>query len=86
VNPQPGRLRYVAQGSSPAGSGSVPLPLLAMSRCTHEKPGDQDQDYDQDQEPENSTEIFLNVFLEGCPKKSKGSKPGLWLAFERSDR
>jgi hydrogenase maturation protein HypF len=26
VNPQPGRLRHVAQASSPAGSGSVPLP------------------------------------------------------------
>jgi epoxyqueuosine reductase len=26
MNPQPGRLRHVAQASSPAGSGSVPLP------------------------------------------------------------
>jgi hypothetical protein len=47
-----------------------------------EKPGD----YDQDWGPDNAAEFFLNVFFEGCPKKSKGSKPGLWLAFERSDR
>ncbi len=26
VNPQPGRLRYVAQASPPVGSGSGPLP------------------------------------------------------------
>jgi hypothetical protein len=26
VNSQPGRLRYVAQASSPASAGSVPLP------------------------------------------------------------
>jgi hypothetical protein len=31
-------------------------------------------------------QIFLNVFFEGCPKKSKDSKSGLYLAFERSDR
>jgi hypothetical protein len=27
VNSQPGRLRYVAQASPPASSGSVPLPV-----------------------------------------------------------
>jgi hypothetical protein len=38
VNPQPGRLRYVAQASTPAGFGSVQLPfLVAVSRCARQR-------------------------------------------------
>jgi hypothetical protein len=34
VNPQPGRLRYVAQASAPASFGSVPLPFqFAIMPC-----------------------------------------------------